>query len=60
MRKIFLLFMFVIFLTSLTSAIVSQTNYFKYGTIDSDGNLVKTSTPINNVNIVGFICANLD
>ena len=43
--------------TTLISAEVTEDNYFRYGTIDPNGNLVTTTTPINNVNVIGFVCA---
>ena len=37
-----------------------EDNLFKYGTIDSSGNLVTSTTPITNVNTIGFVCSNSD
>jgi hypothetical protein len=41
----------------LISAERYEDNYFKYGTININGQLVATNTAINNVNILGIICS---
>ena len=56
MKKIFLSFVLLVALISLTSAEVTQVNNFKYREIDSNQNKIDFNTPINNVNIIGFIC----
>ncbi|MBU3913677.1 MAG: hypothetical protein KKE50_06310 [Nanoarchaeota archaeon] len=57
MRKIFMLLIIGILLASFASAARYEDNYFKYGTIDSSGNIVETSTPVNDVNVLGFVCS---
>src|SRR3989344_4847459 len=45
---------------SFVSAEVKEANYGFYGEIDDNGKLVKTNTPINDFNALGFTCENDD
>ncbi|MFH1607761.1 MAG: PKD domain-containing protein [archaeon] len=60
MKKILSLLILGMFLINLTSAVVNEENYFKEAIRNPDGELIFTSTPINQVNVIGFICANTD
>ncbi len=55
--KIIIVLCFVLLLIGIVIADRFIDNRFRYGTIDEDGDLQVTNTPINNVNIIGFICA---
>ncbi len=60
-QKIFYLttLAFLLFSTlaiNLISAEVSEGNYFRYGEIDPNGNLITSTTPVNNVNVLGLVC----
>lgn len=45
---------------SFASATVNQVNTVYYGTIDDNGNLVKTTQAVDNFNVIGFVCNNYD
>ncbi|MCD4771121.1 PKD domain-containing protein [archaeon] len=57
MKKIFLFLALTFILSSFASAQVNEYNYFKLGELDSNTNLIKTSTPVSGVNVRGFICS---
>jgi len=58
MKKIFLFLALTFIFSSFASAQVNEYNYFKLGELDSNTNLVRTTTPVSGVNIRGFICSN--
>lgn len=58
--NIFVLLISVLLLTALASAEVTQINRVYYGTVNDDGSLSTTTTPITNFNVLGFVCANSD
>ncbi|MDP3026262.1 MAG: hypothetical protein Q8N63_01030 [Nanoarchaeota archaeon] len=37
---------------------VTEGNFFKYGEIDADGNVIGSINPIENVSVIGFVCEN--
>ena len=55
-EKIILITIFILLLIGVVVAERYINNEFRYGTIDENGNLQTTSTPINNVNVIGFVC----
>ncbi|MBS3072016.1 hypothetical protein J4408_03425 [Candidatus Pacearchaeota archaeon] len=60
MKKIIFILLTLVFLAGFATAVVNEPNLIKYGTINSNGDLTTTNTPITNVNIIGFVCANND
>ncbi|MBS3075155.1 hypothetical protein J4429_01720 [Candidatus Pacearchaeota archaeon] len=60
-NKIFSIITFSIILAVLVLPFISaqryEDNYFRYGTIDTNGQLIPTNTPINNVKVLGFVCS---
>ncbi len=56
MKKIILFLSLILLLTSLVVAERYVNNQFRYATIDTGGNLITTSTPINNVDVRGYVC----
>jgi len=58
MKKTFLIiFTLIILIATFVTAQRYENNFMKYGTINNGGNLVVTSTPVNNVGIRGFVCS---
>jgi len=60
MKKLFLITIFVLLLIGVVVAERYINNEFREGTIDENGNLITTNIPIENVNVLGFICSNSD
>ena len=54
--KIIMLPLAFVFLLTLVSATITQTTHFKYATIDSNGNLITTNTPISGANAIMYQC----
>ncbi|NOQ55478.1 MAG: hypothetical protein GQ477_01585, partial [Nanohaloarchaea archaeon] len=54
---IFTIFLTLILTISITSATVTEPNIMRYGEILTDGNVLKTTDPITDVNIIGFVCS---
>lgn len=50
-------FLILVLNLNLVAAERYENNYFKYGIIKADGSLQKTSTNVNDVNVLGVICS---
>jgi hypothetical protein len=59
MNKIFTLLLTALFLTSLASAIVTETNHVFEGVLQGDIE-IESDIPVNNVSVLGLICSNAD
>ncbi len=61
MKKTITILLLVLFLSlNLVIADRYEDNNIKYGKIDSGGNLIETSTPINGASVLGFVCSSAD
>jgi len=60
MKKTFLILLLGVIFFSFASADVNEYNSFKYGEMDSNHNLIPSSTPVSGVNVKGFVCSVAD
>ena len=60
MKKIMIILLFGILLAGGVIAERYEDNFFKQGEIDINGNSIETNTPINDVNVLGFVCSSND
>ncbi len=59
-NMIFTIFLTLILTTSMVSATVTEPNIMRYGEILTNGDVLKTTDPVTDVNIIGFVCSSED